>query len=174
LAYEAGRTRPGTAAEPVVPQPFADFFQPENRILLAPQDGAVTCDGNDAAARWRAAGSVPVTPVPAAPSAPRGRPWRSFDEAGFTAVVQRAREYIAAGDIYQVNLALAERWRFAVPLGCLSPAAGGEPVAVDGIRRFRGLVARVRLSRAARGSHGGGGWTRRADTTDRGHAQEDR
>jgi len=110
LAYEAGRSGPGATVEPVVPQPFADFFQPDNRILLAPQDGAVTCDGNDAAARWRETGRVPLTPVPAVPSAPRVRPWRSFDEPGFTSVVQRAREYMAAGDIYQVNLAVAERW----------------------------------------------------------------
>jgi para-aminobenzoate synthetase component 1 len=110
LAYEAGHVGPGAAGEPVVPQPFADFFQPDNRILLAPRDDAVTCEGSDAAARWREADRVPLVPVPAAPSAPRARPWRSFDEPGFTSVVQRAREYIAAGDIYQVNLAVAERW----------------------------------------------------------------
>ena len=110
LAYEAGGPGSGAAAEPVVPQPFGDFFQPENRILVAPEDGAVTCEGSDAAARWREADRVVPAPVPAAPAAPRAPPWRSFEEPGFVSAVQRAREYIAAGDIYQVNLSVAERW----------------------------------------------------------------
>ena len=112
LAYEAGLPSPLVPAEPVVPQPFADFFQPQNRILLAPQDGTVTCEGSDAAARWHEADRALPAPAlpPAAPPTSRSRVWRSIDESGFIAAVQRAREHIAAGDIYQVNLSVAERW----------------------------------------------------------------
>ncbi|HEY7685577.1 MAG TPA: hypothetical protein VH833_05650, partial [Gemmatimonadales bacterium] len=112
LAYEAGLPSPLAPAEPVVPQPFADFFQPQNRILLAPQDGAVTCEGSDAAARWQETdrgGPAPALP-PATSPASHSRVWRSIDESGFLSAVQRARELIAAGDIYQVNLSVAERW----------------------------------------------------------------
>jgi para-aminobenzoate synthetase component 1 len=112
LAYEAGLPSPLVPAEPVVPQPFGDFFQPQNRILLAPLDGAVTCEGSDAAARWHEADRALPAPtlLLAAPPASRTRPWRSIDESAFISAVQRAREHIAAGDIYQVNLSVAERW----------------------------------------------------------------
>jgi len=110
FAYETGIPAWMRPRTPVLPQPCIDGFQPANRILLG-ADGEARCEGPDAPSRWRETGS---DPGPAAP-APDFRvaspsPWRSFDESGFTAAVRRAREYIAAGDIYQVNLAVAERW----------------------------------------------------------------
>lgn len=75
---------------------------------------------------WRFPGGVPAwweeavarspVPVPAAGSAPEGGPVLSFREgvcpAEYRGWVRRAREHIAAGDIYQVNLAhrLAAPW----------------------------------------------------------------
>lgn len=109
LAYESGVPDWVPPAVPVMAQPCIDGFEPENRILLQSSDGVAQCVGPEAADRWREtlddAGAV---------SAPRhvsSEPdWRSFDQTTFTDAVGRAREYIAAGDIYQVNLALAERW----------------------------------------------------------------
>jgi anthranilate/para-aminobenzoate synthase component I len=112
FAYETGIPEWVDPSPPALPQPFADAFQPENRIILEAATGMARCEGPDAEARWHAAATDP------------GRlglgerhhsivPWRSFDEATFEAAVEQAREYIAAGDIYQVNLAVAERW----PLG---------------------------------------------------------
>lgn len=39
-----------------------------------------------------------------------GASWRSFSQNEFEAAVLRAKCHIAAGDIYQVNLSVAERW----------------------------------------------------------------
>ena len=110
FAYETGIpewVRPGL---PVIPQPFVDGFEPENRILLRAQDGAASCVGPEAEARWRESESVPGRPAVPDPKLVVATPWRSFDESSFTAAVHRAREFIVAGDIYQVNLAVAERW----------------------------------------------------------------
>ena len=113
IAYEQGL--PGTLrpAIPTVAQPLCDLFEPANRIVLRPGAAAPLCEGPEAEDRWRAALSmtpgsivVPVFPDTTA----RGRPWRSFDADGFATAVERAREYIVAGDIYQVNLSVAERW----------------------------------------------------------------
>ena len=114
FAYETGIPEWVTPREPVLPQPFIDGFYPVNRILLR-SDGEAQCVGPEAETRWResaslpARSSVPVLDMPPPPALP----WRSFDEAGFTAAARGAREYIAAGDIYQVNLAVAERWSLA-------------------------------------------------------------
>jgi len=113
FAYETGVpgwVRPGV---PVLPQPFVDSFEPENRILLHARDGAASYDGPEAETRWRESGSVPGRPAVPGPDVVVATPWRSYDESGFTDAVDRAREFIAAGDIYQVNLAVAERWPLA-------------------------------------------------------------
>jgi len=114
LAYETGVPDWVAPALPAVSQPCADGFQPENRILLESSDGSAQCAGSEAASRWREA-AVQSSHRPQSPvhGVAAGRAWRSFDEPGFTRAVQRARDYIAAGDIYQVNLALAERWPLA-------------------------------------------------------------
>jgi para-aminobenzoate synthetase component 1 len=125
LGYEAGLPDWVTPSPPALPQPFADWFVPENRILVGSDGQALCLEGPEARERWREARDLGL-PVP--PPAPRsaGSPWRSLDEAGFTAAVRRAREYIAAGDVYQVNLAQAERW----------PLRG---VAWDAYRRLRAV-----------------------------------
>ena len=54
-------------------------------------------------------GKESLTP-PVVPPQSAGTSWRSFSGPEFEAAVQRAKGFIAAGDIYQVNLSVAERW----------------------------------------------------------------
>lgn len=126
LSYEAGLPAWIAPASPALAQPRTDWFVPENRILLGSDGRALALDGPDARARWRDAPGVPARPpVPAPPLVP-SHAWRSFDAPAFAAAVRRSHAYIAAGDIYQVNLALAERWDY-----------GG--AAWDAYRRLRAL-----------------------------------
>jgi anthranilate/para-aminobenzoate synthase component I len=113
LGYEAGLPDWVTPTAPALAQPLADWFVPENRIVLGPDSRTVRLEGPEASDRWAGATDLaaPAPPRAAPDGAPE--PWRSFDQAGFTAAVRRAREYIAAGDVYQVNLAQAERWAFS-------------------------------------------------------------
>ncbi|HEY6108956.1 MAG TPA: anthranilate synthase component I family protein [Gemmatimonadales bacterium] len=112
LSYEAGLPEWVSPTQPALPQPLADWFVPANRILLASDGGALRLDGPEAEARWRDApdSGFPVPPTPSPQVA--ARPWRSFDAPAFEAAVRRAHEFIAAGDIYQVNLAVAEHWEY--------------------------------------------------------------
>jgi para-aminobenzoate synthetase component 1 len=110
LGYEAGLPEWVPPARPALAQPLAEWFVPENRILLSSDGRALQLEGPEAHPRWHEARDHAL---PAPPASPAGStPWRSFDEAGFVDAVRRAREHIAAGDIYQVNLAQAERWSF--------------------------------------------------------------
>jgi para-aminobenzoate synthetase component 1 len=110
LGYEAGLPEWVPPVRPALAQPFAEWFVPENRILLSSGGRELQLEGPEAHTRWHEARDHAL---PAPPASPAGStPWRSFDEAGFVEAVRRAREYIAAGDIYQVNLAQAERWSF--------------------------------------------------------------
>jgi para-aminobenzoate synthetase component 1 len=112
LGYEAGLPEWVAPVPPALAQPFADWFVPENRILLGSDGRTLRLEGPEAQARWREARNADLPPPPVSPAGAGSTPWRSFDEAGFVGAVRRAREYIAAGDIYQVNLAQAERWSF--------------------------------------------------------------
>lgn len=122
LLPEAGRTLYGTIAyefglppgvprrQPAVPQPLVDLFEPEN-VLVTDERGTVIRRQGPEASKWTGWG-----PGLAAASEPRGTsdaPWRSFTQPAFEDAVRRAQEHIAAGDIYQVNLSLAERWPLA-------------------------------------------------------------
>lgn len=109
FAYESGVPTWVPARGPVVPQPFVDCFEPENRILLTHRGEVLTCDGPEAEGRWRDTSGEILCDVLAVPQ-PVGAPWRSFDQPSFEATVRRARECIAAGDVYQVNLAVAQCW----------------------------------------------------------------
>ncbi len=125
LGYEAGLPDWVTPAPPALAQPLTDWFIPENRILLGSDGRALRLEGPEARERWADADGL-ASPLPRV--APDGAPdpWRSFDAPGFEAAVRRACEYIAAGDVYQVNLAQAERWAFP---GC----------AWDAYRRLRAV-----------------------------------
>jgi 4-amino-4-deoxychorismate synthase (2-amino-4-deoxychorismate-forming) component I len=113
LSYEAGLPPWVHAAPAVTGQPLSDWFVPVNRIVLAPTGELIRLDGPGAAAAW--AGSAQRwPPVPSGPVPAAAPPWRSFDESRFVAAVRRAQEYIAAGDVYQVNLAVAQVHRAAM------------------------------------------------------------
>ena len=106
LAYEAGAPL-DLGRIPTVPQPLVDLFVPENRVVLDRAGQVTLCEGPDARAALSAGGDAPEAVPVRGPATPA---WRSFTAEGFQSAVHRAQEYIAAGDIYQVNLSVAERW----------------------------------------------------------------
>lgn len=130
IAYEHGIPGALQPAAPIVPQPLCDLFEPMNRIVLGPGGAPVQFAGPEAEGRWRDGGRAHDGPPAATAIRHLGgeAPQRSFDAPAFIGAVERAREYIAAGDIYQVNLSIAERWKL--------PEAGG---AWDAYRRLRVL-----------------------------------
>jgi len=93
IAYEFGLPAGVSRRSPSVPQPLVDLFEPEHLILL--NETVVSDQG------------PPVRRHLPGPS------WRSFDQPAFEQAVLRAQEHIGAGDIYQVNLSVAERWPLA-------------------------------------------------------------
>lgn len=115
IAYEQGLPGLLRPAAPVVAQPGCDCFEPANHIVLRSDGTPPACEGPEAAARWRSADELemPSAIDLADQTIAPGEPWRSFDAGSFTSAVLRAQELIAAGDIYQVNLSVAERWPLA-------------------------------------------------------------
>jgi anthranilate/para-aminobenzoate synthase component I len=113
VAYDLGLPPKAQRREPTVRQPLADLFQPTQRIVLRSGGAEPELVGGDARLRWRDARGGSPPSLALSPSRRRdrgtGAPARSFDREGFESVVRRALEYIAAGDIYQVNLSVAER-----------------------------------------------------------------
>jgi para-aminobenzoate synthetase component 1 len=90
----------------VLAQPALDLFRPANRIVRR-ADGAVQVRGEEAQ-RLLETGAAELEP-PGSLSPLTSSLSRSFTQAGFEDAVRRALEYIRAGDIYQVNLSVAER-----------------------------------------------------------------
>jgi len=107
IAYDLGLPPRAVRRAPVLAQPVADLFRPANRITVSP-DGRVECRGPDAD---RLLASPAATPERPPLLVPRSSPLvpRSFTQDGFELAVRRALEHIRAGDIYQVNLSVAER-----------------------------------------------------------------
>lgn len=107
IAYEFGLPPGVPRRPPAVPQPLVDLFEPENVVVLDGQGRVVRGQGPGVRELMEWDASTPVE-VPDQHSAPSS--WRSFTQAAFENAVLRAKEHIAAGDIYQVNLSVAERW----------------------------------------------------------------
>jgi len=104
LAYDLGLPPGAARRNATLDQPLLDVFRPRHRVVLRP-GFAPTFSSGEAAARWRDADTAPR-----AYAGGRARSLgRSFDRPGFEAAVRAALEYIRAGDIYQVNLSVAER-----------------------------------------------------------------
>jgi para-aminobenzoate synthetase component 1 len=111
IAYEFGLPPGVPRRTPAVPQPLVDLFEPENLIITDVSGRVVRCEGPEA--ERVASSQWPVTSDSAAefsPAQPKPRAWRSFTQSAFESTVRCAQEHIAAGDIYQVNLSVAERW----------------------------------------------------------------
>ncbi len=105
IAYDVGLPPLARRAEPPLEQPLVDLFRPTNRIIER-CSGAPECRGPEARDRWAAAVRLGATRAPRRRPPPRAT--RSFDQGGFERAACGALEYIRAGDIYQVNLSVAE------------------------------------------------------------------
>ena len=124
FSYEAGsaleRVAPASPAESGEPDMVWGFYDAvvvvdtlERRChLIASAVGGRDPEMLLAGLQTRLAGSVRSAPV--AQSGAASAPRSDFSRAEFEAAVQRVREYIAAGDVYQVNLAQ----RFTCDLPC--------------------------------------------------------
>lgn len=112
FGYDLGRRferLPVRAADPLR-WPDVDALLYDTVAVVDHAAGRLWIAGPRAAAweaRWRA--RPPLPPPPAARAA--GPLRRGFDRAGYEAAVRRVLAYIAAGDVFQVNLSQ----RFAVP-----------------------------------------------------------
>ena len=117
LGYElAGEIEPGLALQedPLLPTAFAVrcraalVFDHETGSCHLVREDAECIDPNDVVAD--------ISSLPAQRSGPRPRIERVDEEAPetFEKAVRRAKEYIAAGDIYQANL--SRQWQAALPV----------------------------------------------------------
>jgi para-aminobenzoate synthetase component 1 len=111
LAYDLGLPPHARRAAPMVPQPLAEFFEPEGEVVLDLASGEMVEGASERLSGWAVERSPVIPVVPVAPVLLE----RSFTPPVFEAAVRRVKEYIAAGDVYQVNLAVGER--YATPLG---------------------------------------------------------
>ncbi len=110
ITYDHGLPPKAVRRAPIIAQPIVDLFRPAHRLVVNP-DGSVLASTREARAQWRAA-APPSPPSPPSPAVSLGR---SFTEESFAAAVRAALEYIRAGDIYQVNISVAERLRVREP-----------------------------------------------------------
>lgn len=109
LAYDLGLPPHARRTAPLVPQPLADLFEPEHELVVECVTGRLL------AGAWQ---DLDVPPIPSIPSIPSSRPpallSRSFTQPAFESAVRRIKDYIAAGDVYQVNLAVGECYETAL------------------------------------------------------------
>ncbi len=102
---------PNAFAALVDADPPGRYWPCDAWVYWAPGDSYGRLQGPDAAARRRLAGSLAVPPpaVGQADSEPAGLFRPAWDRSGHMRRVERIREWIAAGDIYQANLTLPFR-----------------------------------------------------------------
>ena len=100
-AYDLGLPPKAVRRAPPLAQPLVDLFRPAHRIILRP-GRAPEFSGWEARKRWEAATERKA-------AAERQAPARSFSQPAYEAAVRQALEYIRAGDIYQINLSVAQR-----------------------------------------------------------------
>lgn len=107
IAYELGIPPKAARRAPMVWQPLADFFEPEHEVVFCRSSGGVleSTEGavdlvKQAVARRVSVGSANCDGAECVE--------RSFTQREFESAVRRVKDYIAAGDVYQVNLSLAQ------------------------------------------------------------------
>ncbi len=99
VAYDVGLPPRAGRRSPLLEQPLVELFEPEHEEILEGRPGGAAIPGS----------------APRAPGlSPARLLGRSFSQAEFEAAVGRVRDHIAAGDVYQVNVAVAERFAVAV------------------------------------------------------------
>jgi len=104
LAYELGLPPRAQRRPPPIAQPLADLFEPEHEVVLDFGTGELSGD-EEGCEMVRAFAEAP------APLEVSARLLdRSFDQPAYEGAVLRVRDYIAAGDVYQANIAVAERF----------------------------------------------------------------
>lgn len=137
IAYDLGLPSKAVRRAPLLAQPLVDLFRPAHRIILRPGRAPEFSD-DEARERWAAAlrsvgrrdapgcglgvlasarphgrhspaAAQRTAPVERKAAAERQVPARSFSQPAYEAAVRQALEYIRAGDIYQINLSVAQR-----------------------------------------------------------------
>jgi anthranilate/para-aminobenzoate synthase component I len=127
VAYDLGLPPHARRAEPMVPQPLAEFFAPEGEVVVDLASGEVIEGSRDRGVE-RSRGRAVERESPGAPGAPVLL-HRSFAQPEFESAVRRVKEHIAAGDVYQVNLAVGDcyatglaPWELYLRLRALNPS----------------------------------------------------
>jgi para-aminobenzoate synthetase component 1 len=109
LSYELGLPPRAERHAPPIEQPLADLFEPKHEVVLDFESGELRGDAAALEAVATATAS-PAAPGLAEPRAAATLIERSFEQGGYEAAVRRVRDYIATGDVYQANIAVAERF----------------------------------------------------------------
>jgi len=124
LAYDLGLPPHARRADPIVPQPLADFFEPAHELVVDCGTGELlvgnweelggTAERDGGTAERRNGGTSPhVLSSSRTPVHPVLRS-RTLSQLEFESAVRRIKAYIAAGDVYQVNLAVGECYETAL------------------------------------------------------------
>jgi len=111
LAYDLGLPPHARRSEPMVAQPLADFFEPEHELVLDCATGDLLVGA------WQELDELSrpsVSPAVRPSVRPPTLVTRSFSQPEFEAAVRRVKDLIAAGDVYQVNLAVGDRYETAL------------------------------------------------------------
>ena len=105
FSYDLGIPPRAARREPPIALPLADFFEPEHELLLDIESGEVVrgdatilAELDNHAGEVEAEGGSPETSLLQ----------QSFGQPDFERAVLDIKEYIAAGDVYQVNLSIAQ------------------------------------------------------------------
>lgn len=112
---------------PVGRAPFASLLRDARRRALV------------MARAWHDSGAGAAREIPAAETPPRVLA-SSFDEEGYVSAVRRCREYIAAGDTYQVNLSVRLEVPAADPLLAYEAMRQANPSPYMGFVRMPGCA----------------------------------
>jgi anthranilate/para-aminobenzoate synthase component I len=95
----------------MIPHPLADLFEPAHELIVDLARGTIVT--GEAPADRSADDGPSLRPPDRRSAGPPRLLHRSFDQPAFESAVRRIQDHIAAGDVYQVNLSVAER--FSVP-----------------------------------------------------------
>jgi anthranilate/para-aminobenzoate synthase component I len=114
IAYDLGLPPHARRATPMVAQPLAEFFEPEGEVVLDLESGDVVDGSTDRGIEGSRHPETEADPHVLTSSRPPVLVHRSFTQPAFEAAVGRVRDYIAAGDVYQVNLAVGDCYATAL------------------------------------------------------------